>query len=149
MFRIRLDRVEAEEMMSNAMKDPRTNLNADSISGQRAAISFSPCGTIESSGVLKGENRDCRSVEMQPVAVRRYCCQFSLPPLKVLHVEDISILLWPVGLLLAYLKEQQLYYRHEDFYVMQQRVTPRRCARIIYHHIHFSDGYIVVTALSA
>lgn len=62
MLKVRFDRVEAEEMMSIAMKDPSTNLNAHSISGHRAVISLPLGGTIESSGVVKGGSRACRSV---------------------------------------------------------------------------------------
>lgn len=64
MLRIRFDRVEAEEMMSNAMKDPSTNLNALSISGHRVVVSLPHCGTTDSFGVVKGGSRACRSVEM-------------------------------------------------------------------------------------
>ena len=36
MLKIRLDRVEAEERVSDAMRDPTTNLNAHSTSGHGA-----------------------------------------------------------------------------------------------------------------
>lgn len=93
MLRIRSDRVEAEEIMSSAIKDPSTNLKAYSISGHRGVISLPICGATELFGVVKGGSRACRSVEMEPDAVRRYVCHLSLPPLKVLHFQDISIII--------------------------------------------------------
>lgn len=86
MLRIRFDRVEAEEMMSNAMKDPSTNLNALSISGHGAVFSLPMCETIESSDVVGSASRACISAETEPDAVRKCVCHFSLPPLKVLDV---------------------------------------------------------------
>lgn len=83
MLRVRFDRVEAEEMMSNAMKDPSTNLNAHSISGHRAVVSLPLCGIVESCGIIKGGSWACKSEAMGPDAVRRCVCHFSFPPLKV------------------------------------------------------------------